>query len=729
MDIKLITLASYVKPQIVENKNKNWVLNGPKNSFYQYIIDRNNGSATNSSINSTYISLIYGRGLDFKDGLQGVNDWALLQKYLRPQELRKVIADFQIFNEYSVQVIRTKGGGLSSIKHLPKQLVAPSIKNEDGEIDSYWYSEDWTNTNKYRPEEFSAFGTSKDAIEIYVGRPYRVGDEYISSPDYLAGLQYAEMEEEISNLNISSIRNGLSAGYIINIPDGKSWGDEEKDEFERQVKKKLTSSSNASNFIISFNGRDVEIDITPFPVNDNIHKQWDFLTKECKTQLMTAHRVISPSLVGLSSASGFSSVADEMDMSEKQTMKRVIKPKQDFIIDGIADILQQFDINLDLHFKPLTEEIEDIVEEVVEDKKETVKLAGFDPSQKRGADGKWGSMGNRGEADSKGEKLNVTDKQLKDQLKSHNANDGSTFSTEGKDLFGKKGAISVSTFESLSEKIKGKDVTEKQLRDFIEKHADLLGENSEYSIGTWYDKKTGTTWLDIVTVTDMANALDLAKKHNQIAIFNLETGEEIMTGGTGLSLSFNPSQKRDKYGRWTNENNMHLIENSIKDQSFETAVIYDKEGNVLKKVDGDKLSVDVGGMPNEAHTLTHNHPNNSSFSRQDLIYLQDQKLNRMRVVTPSGVVYEVVLKDFSGNERSKFVSDYWEQATKLADQEVESYAQNLYKNDENFNLYWRYKEERLAEVQKLFGRYSDRRMKYLIENTPMGSVIQYNVYE
>ena len=92
-------------------------------------------------------------------------------------------------------------------------------------------------------------------------------------------------------------------------------------------------------------------------------------------------------------------------------------------------------------------------------------------------------------------------------------------------------------------------------------------------------------------------------------------------------------------------------------------------------------------------------------------------------------VYEVVLKDFSGNERSKFVSDYWEQATKLADKEVADYAQNLYKNDRDFNLYWRYKEERLAEVQKLFGRYSDRRMKYLIENTPMGSVIQYNVYE
>ena len=71
---------------------------------------------------------------------------------------------------------------------------------------------------------------------------------------------------------------------------------------------------------------------------------------------MTAHKVISPSLVGLSSASGFSSVADEMDMSERQTIKRVIKPKQDFIIDAIEEVLVNYGINLDLYFAPLTEE-------------------------------------------------------------------------------------------------------------------------------------------------------------------------------------------------------------------------------------------------------------------------------------------------------------------------------------------------------------------------------------
>ena len=65
---------------------------------------------------------------------------------------------------------------------------------------------------------------------------------------------------------------------------------------------------------------------------------------------MTAHRVISPSLVGLSSASGFANEADMMDMAEKQLMKRVIAPKQQFVLEAIEEVLTQFDINLDLIF-------------------------------------------------------------------------------------------------------------------------------------------------------------------------------------------------------------------------------------------------------------------------------------------------------------------------------------------------------------------------------------------
>jgi len=366
-DIKLITLTNYVRPPLMEDKSRDWVMNGRLNQYYNYIIDRNNGSPTNASINESYTTLIYGKGLRTSSGALGAEGWGRLQTILRPRELRKMVRDFQVFGEFSFEIIESKGGELHSLTHVPKEMLIPAIANEKNEIEKYWFSRNWQKYTDidYTPISFPAFGAQK-GNSMFVARPYTVGNEYFGSPDYSSGLVYAEIEEELSNMYISSIKNGLSAGYIINIPNGTNYTPEEKEEFERQVKKKLTSSSNSSNFIISFNDQEVAIDVTPFPVNSSVHKQWSELTEQAKTQLMTAHRVISPSLVGLSSASGFSSVADEMDMSERQTIKRVIKPKQDFVIESLEEVLVHYGINLDLYFAPLTEEKIEVKEETAE---------------------------------------------------------------------------------------------------------------------------------------------------------------------------------------------------------------------------------------------------------------------------------------------------------------------------------------------------------------------------
>ena len=353
-NIVLLTLGNYVRPRIEENKSRNWVLNGRNNEFYQYIIDRFNGSPTNAAIINSYVDLIYGKGLRAKNAAQNLNDWTKFKSILSRKDLRRIISDFELFGEASMEVIRTNGKELSSISHVAKNLVVPSIENKDCEIESYWFSKDWSNVTKDKPKEIQSF-EGKHKKEMFVISPYKAGKKYFSDPDYLAGLPYAEMEEEIANLNINSIQKGLSAGYIINIPDGNSYTPEEKEEFKLQVKRKLTSSENASDFIISFNGVDEQITITPFPVNENIHKQWQFLTEESRQQLLTAHRVTSPMLFGIKDNTGLGNNADELDTAEAQLMKRVIAPKQQFILEALETILIQYGINLDLEFIPLTE--------------------------------------------------------------------------------------------------------------------------------------------------------------------------------------------------------------------------------------------------------------------------------------------------------------------------------------------------------------------------------------
>lgn len=356
MSIKLISMNQYIRPKLVENKSKNWVLNGQNNSFYSYVVDRFNGSPTNSAILSTYIDLMIGNGLNYKNSQ--LSAWVKLKQVLSKNDLRRLITDFIIFGECSFHIVKAKNGkDLAAIYHLPIQNTAPAIANEDNEIESYWICRDWKNTMKNEPIQIAAFGFDEKSNEhIYKLNPYAPNREYFANPSYFSGLSYCEMEEEISNYYISHIKNGLSFGYIVNVPAGSQMTEEQQDEIERKIKAKLTGSSNAGKFVLSFNdvnGEKTTIEVVQ--LND-AHKQWGYLTGEARQQIMTAHRVISPMLFGIKDNTGLGNNADELDTAESQMYKRVIQPKQSQFLEALDDILTSYNINLDLYFRPLTEQ-------------------------------------------------------------------------------------------------------------------------------------------------------------------------------------------------------------------------------------------------------------------------------------------------------------------------------------------------------------------------------------
>lgn len=346
--ISIIQLNSYVKPEVKEVTGKDWVLNGRNNSFFEDIIDRYNGSPTNAAIINGYSEMIYGKGLTSID--------KSVLALFPSKEVRKICNDFELFGSAAFQVIYSKGKGalrrITGVYHIPRQTIAPNKMNEEGEITTYWYSKDWNKAGTNKPEPYPAFGTSKEDKEIYVIEPYRAGKHYYADPDYLACMQYAQLEEEISNFSINHIRNGLSAGFIINFNNGVP-EKEIRDEIERDIKKRVTGSSAAGNVVIAFNdNNDSKTTVEAFPTNAN-HKQWDLWVNEARKMIMIGHRVISPMLFGIKDNTGLGNNAEELETASKLSYATVIQPKQELILEAFGEVLKFNGLETELEFKPL----------------------------------------------------------------------------------------------------------------------------------------------------------------------------------------------------------------------------------------------------------------------------------------------------------------------------------------------------------------------------------------
>ena len=363
--LQIINLSNYIRPEIKEVSGKKWVLNGKNNEFYQTIIDAYNGSPTNSAIIDSYSQFIYGKGLTSKDRNTKPSEWAAIISLVSKKDLRKICKDFEMFGEAAIEVKYLKNK-VQKCFHIAKQKVAPEVANEEGDIDGYYYSYDFSNVNKYKPERFDAFGFgegTQERSEIYIIKDYQVGQFYYSNPSYVAGISWAKMEEEISNYSINHIQKGLSFGHIINMNSGIQESAETIQENTRQIRNHLTGSQNAGAFFLNWNdNKDSEITISALEVS-NAHEQYAYLSLEAKNQLCTSHKLTTPMLVGVKDATGFSSNADEIKVGFEELMINVIKPKQEIILDGLMEIFAVNAIALDLQFESLR--AEDVAEGIV----------------------------------------------------------------------------------------------------------------------------------------------------------------------------------------------------------------------------------------------------------------------------------------------------------------------------------------------------------------------------
>lgn len=351
-NVHVLNLSAYTTPVIQESKRDAWVDFGQDNDYYSFLLDRFTNSTTNSAIINNIARLIYGRGLSAVDASRKPNEYAQAMALFNKDCLRKIALDRKMLGQFAIQVhYNDKHDRILKAYHIPVNLLRAEKCNKDGEIEAYYYSDDWTDVKKYTPTRIPAFGYSKDKVEILFSKPYSVGMKYYSYVDYQGAVPYALLEEEIADYLINEVQNGFSGTKVVNFNNGVPT-EEQQSIITNKVLGKLTGSK-GQKVIVAFNDNmDTKTTVDDLPLND-APEHYTYLSEECMRKIMLGHNVTSPLLFGIAGANGFSSNADELQNSFILFNNMVIKPLQDEILEALDTILAFNGISLNLFFKTL----------------------------------------------------------------------------------------------------------------------------------------------------------------------------------------------------------------------------------------------------------------------------------------------------------------------------------------------------------------------------------------
>jgi len=352
-NIHILELNTYTAPRVYEERNQDFVSIGEDNNYYQYIIDRYVGSTTNHSILNGVTNFTYGHGLDATDSNKKPEQYAQMMSILKKKDLFRVVQDFIILGEGAFQVTYDSNRKISKLTYFPRQTLRAEKCNDKGEIEAYYYHNDWTEyTKRDKLKRIPVFGTSKEQNELYIVKKYVVGFHYYSLPSYAASMPYALLEESVSEYLINETQNGFSGTKVVNFNNGVP--DKEKQmQIKNDILNKLTGSI-GDKVIVAFNSNQESATTVEDISLNNAPEHYAYLSEECVKKLMVGHRITSPLLLGIrESGGGLGNNADEIQTATDLFLNIVIKPSQDIVIDALDDLLATNDIALNLYFKTL----------------------------------------------------------------------------------------------------------------------------------------------------------------------------------------------------------------------------------------------------------------------------------------------------------------------------------------------------------------------------------------
>lgn len=330
-------------PTPKESRGKDWVLYGVNNSFPLDLIEYKDNSSLHDSIIESKTNLIAGNGFLYAETRELsdeylIDNWKQVQFHHKLDDIFWLVArDQETFGYSCFEVIYSMDRSrIADINWIDASRIACGKRDDNGDINYYYYSDNWADLNNNKPRKIDAFDPNGDALRqlVFIKRIENNQDFY-SKPNYLSALKWIKADGLMSDYNLSAISNGFSPSIVFKFY--KKPSPEERRMNQEAIKAQYSGVKNAGKALTFYSdGKELAPDVIPLDVT-NVDSRLLTVADQIVQQIITAHRA-HPQLLGIQTPGklGYSS---ELLQSWEIFNSQVIKPERKLILDAFKRVL------------------------------------------------------------------------------------------------------------------------------------------------------------------------------------------------------------------------------------------------------------------------------------------------------------------------------------------------------------------------------------------------------
>lgn len=313
---------------------KRWVAFDYDNLFPNVLYNLYADSPLQSSIINNQIKYTYGAGL--KDYTASIFQPNIGERW--EELIMKCITDYCIYGAFSVQAVVSEDGNKLLYYHIPVNQVRLGAFDENNQIEYAYLATDWSRINTSNVVEIKMFGVEqpkKGERYLMYFKPYDPQQLYYAVPRWYGAANWILADIALSKYYLNYIKNNFSANLAITFPEDID--EDKREELYQMLMDSFGGESNAGNIILLFgqNGTNPEISSVESVNADLYQNVCDTVLK----YIVSANRLTSPILAGLSTSSGFSSKSDEIIAAYSLYSLTVIDGIRTFIMDKMNYLL------------------------------------------------------------------------------------------------------------------------------------------------------------------------------------------------------------------------------------------------------------------------------------------------------------------------------------------------------------------------------------------------------